>query len=288
MENINNIIYQARFCLKSNWIQAVNILENALKTNPEAEEIYLELADIYFTKSAFKKTLEYYQKALKVNPNNSFSRFKIGNIYLELDEPKLAIYHYDKITEDYPEALYNKAIAYRGMQKHDEAIKTLKELINHPVKMINAYRYLVEILVMFGKTKEAFRYINDAAAVFGDVCLIHYLKGVVFFREKNFLSSYYEYTLAARDDTEYPHIHRVLSRLAIAIGMVPNAYKHLKDAIRLHKNDRSAVSELVELLLTNQIVSNKDELIEYFKDFDDNITDTAISFYDRLIKKGVK
>ena len=285
MENFNNLIYQARYVLKSNWLQAVNILENALKDHPEAEEIHMELAEIYSSKGAYEKTLQCYQKVLNLNPNHSYARFKTGNIYLELQEPKLALYHYDKITEDYPEALYNKAIAYRNMQKYDDAVKTLKVLINHPTKMIGAYKYLVELLVMFGKTKEALRYIDEAEQVFGSICTTHYMKGLVYSREKNIIRAYNEYLYASKDDSEYPHIHRLLAKLALVLGQTPNALKHLKDAIFFHKGDTEALQDLVELIVKQKIVKDVDELREYFQGYNEEIRELAVMFYEKAIKE---
>ena len=288
MENINNILYQARFYIKTNWLHAVKILEDALKENPEEIDLYLELADIYYQRDAFKKTLEYYQKVLKLDEDHSLARFKIGNIYLELHEPKLAIFHYDKIKEDYPEALYNKAIAYRNMQKPDEAVKILKALTKHPVKMICAFKYLAELLLMFGKTKEAFRYINEAETVFGKNSTIHYLKGLAYSQEKNYIASYTEYMKVLSDAAEFPQIHRLLGRASELLGHLPNALKHFKDAIYNRNGESGEIYDFVEFVLKHKIVHSKDELENLVEDFDDITISVAMEIYENMMKKRNK
>ena len=276
MDNVNNIIYQAKFALKNNWLMAINILDNALKTFPDSEEIYMELAEIYHSKNAHKKTMDCYTKVLKINPQNDLARFKLGNLYLEMNEPKLAIVSYNKIKEDYPEALYNKAIAYRTMQKHDEAIKTLKELVTHSVQMINAYKYLVEILIMFGKTKEASKYVELAKNSFGNTCMVHYLRGLVFAREKNLIGAYHEYMIASREDAEYPHIHGLLGKLAEAIGQSHLVLKHLKNAVRSSHDNTNSINELVIHVVNNRLANNVDDFIALLDGFDESIVIKAV------------
>ena len=282
MENVNNVIYQAKFALKTNWLLAVKILEDALVKFPENEDIYVELAEIYTSKEVYKKALEYYQITLNINPKNDFARFKTGNIYLELGEPKMAIIHYDKMTEDYPEALFNKAIAYKSLHKLDDAVVTLKKLTEHSVQMIGAYKYLVEILVTLGKLKEAVNYIDKARKSFGDVFLLHYLRGLVYEREKNLIGAYHEYMIAAREDSEYPHVHKTLAKLADAIGQKNQVLKHLRKAIRQRFDVWSSIKEFVEHVVKYDLVNDLDGLRELMSDFDDLVFSHAKKIYLEL------
>ncbi|MCL2062770.1 MAG: tetratricopeptide repeat protein [Candidatus Cloacimonetes bacterium] len=288
MDNFNNILYQARFHVKTNWLKAIKILEDALEEHPNSEELLLEIADIYHQRGLVKKTLQYYQKVFKIDESHPLARFRSGNIYLELHEPKLAIYHYDKIKEDYPEALYNKAIAYRNMQKPDEAVKILKNLVEHPVKMLCAYKYLVEILLMFRKSKEAFKYIDDAIMAFGKSPTTHYLKGLTYSQERNYIAAYTEYLQAAKDDYEHPHIHTILAKTAELIGLLPNALRHLKEAIRCHNVNSGEIYDLVEFVIRHNIINNKEELTDLLNEFDDITISSILETYQKVLDNKKK
>jgi len=286
MENLTNIIYQARFALKSNWLHAVQILEAGLKTNPEAIDLYIELAEIYDQKGIYKKSLQYYQKVLNHDPLHVYARFKSGNIYLTMDAPKLAIHHYNNIKENYPEALFNKAIAYNALRKNEEAIKTLKILVSLPEKMLQGYKYLIELLVVFDKTKDAHKYLNEAEETFGLTPAIHFLKAMVFAREKKYLKAYHEYLLASRDATEHPQVHHILASIAASIKQFPNAIKHLKDAIAINNINIVAVQDLINLLVKLKIVNTSVEFEEYFESFESATIDIARNYFINEIQKG--
>ena len=283
MDNFNNIIYQAKFLVKTNWIQAVHLLENATLSNPKAKELYLELADIYNQKKSQKKAIDNYQKVINIDPNDNFARFKLGNIYLEMEEPKLAIYHYDKISDDYPEALYNKALAYYHMLQYDNAIKTLKKLVELDFIVQSAHLFLIELLLSSGKIDDGFKYIAKAEKTHGYTHQIHYLKGFAYSQQKNWLAAYSEYLKALPGFLDNPKIHHMLGITAENIGQVDKSIEHIKNAILLDKKDKLPVIDLIKVLVKYHIITDKKELKALLKDMDDDIIKMAVKFYGKLV-----
>ena len=283
MDNPDNIIHQARFFMRTNWLQAVKVLEEGLKTFPDAKELYLELAEIYTQRKSYNKALQYYQKVVNIDPFHTLSRFKIANIYLDLDEPKLALYHYNKIDNAFPEAKYNKAVTFYRLQMYQEAIDLLKEVVTCKDPVHNAHFLLIELLLLVGKVKEAYHYIDKAVEVYGNTAHIHYLKGTAHAYQKNWLAAYNDLLQALPSYLDNPRIHQKLGIAAENIGRVDKAIAHLKDAISLRNDDKLSVVELIKILVKYRIVTDKDELQTLMKDHDKETVKMALRFYENYV-----
>jgi len=288
MSDCINILHQARFYLRTNWLHAVKILEDGIDLHPKSIDLSLELADIHNQKKSYKKALQYYQKVLNLEPKHPFARFKLANVYLDMDEPRLALMQYEKIGDDFPEAKYNKAIAYYRLMMYDEAIQVLKEIVDSNGAIHNAYYLLVELLISVGRLKEGMVYLDKTVEIHGNSPNVHYLKGTAFSYQKNWLSAYSEFMKALPGYTDNAKIYIKLGIAAENIGQVDKAIQHLKDAIRFNDEDKLAVIEFIKILVKYKIVADKEELAELMKEHDKETVTMALKFYENFVLQEKK
>lgn len=292
MENYNNFIYQARFLVKSNWLQAVQILEEAIQNHPDAKALYFELADIYKQKKSLKKVIDNYQKILNLDDKDTLARFKLANTYLEMDEAKIALYHYNKIEEEFPELLYNKALANYYMLKYNDAIKALSKLIEISPKANTAYTFLIELLINNNKLNKAFNYLNLYESRFGTTPNINYLRGFAYLQKNNWLAAYNEYLLALPGFQDNYRLHHFLALSAEKIGQIDKALQHYKNAIDLKKEDKTVILDFIKFITNNNLwdkllpntkpsANKKKELKKILNGVDEATINMALKFFSK-------
>ena len=69
-KKLNNILWQAKMQLNSNWLDAKQILQDGLEEFPQNTEFLLFLAEIYFSKKLFRKAIGVYHEILRIEQNN--------------------------------------------------------------------------------------------------------------------------------------------------------------------------------------------------------------------------
>jgi cytochrome c-type biogenesis protein CcmH/NrfG len=99
--------------------EEVNMLENALKANPNDLNALVRLGNLYFDANQPQKAVDAYERALKVNPKNADVRTDM-------------------------------AIMYRNLGDHDKAIKELKQAAAEDPKHANS-RYNLGIILLHDK-----------------------------------------------------------------------------------------------------------------------------------------
>ncbi len=267
MKNIYNYIAQAKYYCKTNWLQSVSILNKAIEEMPNEKLLYTELAEIYANNKHFKKSIELLEKALQLD-NDDFIRFKIGNYYLSLEENKLAFIYYNEIKNPFPEALYNKAIALKNLNKSSECIKLLKSVVNLKPDSPLPYFLLIEELLTRNSVDQALDYITISEQKFIDHTTLNYYKGVCYFYKNNYLKSYYELNKAAKSYKNSIHFIRIYAEVCKLIGKDNISIDYLLEAINTFPEIASIRLDLVKLLITNHRINEAKQHISKLKKID--------------------
>lgn len=109
-------------------------LEKETSLNPENEEAWIQLGNLYFDINEAEKAINAYSKSLRLNPNNANVMTDMGVMYRRSGQPLKAIEAFDKaviIDPRHEIARFNKGIVYmHDLNDHIAAIQAWEELIS--------------------------------------------------------------------------------------------------------------------------------------------------------------
>jgi tetratricopeptide (TPR) repeat protein len=251
MKQIENIIWQAKLVKKSNWLESKKILSAGIEEFPADKRLYLELADLYFSKRIYKKAIETYQKYLAFEPLDDGVLFRIGNCFLSLNEFHLALTYFHKVNDTFQELLYNKAYAYSKTGKHALGIEVLKELINFKVTSEVPFIFMAELYFAERKYDEAVKYLDMAENKFGKSTNIFYLRGLAYSHKKQWLKAYVEFDYARKLKKRSSHFFRAFGIACEKVGKTDLAISYLLKSIKAAPRETTNYIELIHVYLSH-------------------------------------
>ncbi|MBF7070588.1 tetratricopeptide repeat protein [Aliarcobacter butzleri] len=102
LENLENkspndwFLLGLEFFDKKDFNASINSFLENIKSNPNNDIAYNNIALCYERKNDLEKVKEYYEKALAINPNNDYSLNGLGNYYLRKNDLEKAKEYYEK------------------------------------------------------------------------------------------------------------------------------------------------------------------------------------------------
>jgi len=148
--------------------EAVNAYLNALKLDPNNEEVFRNLGKSYSKLGEDKKAYESFEKANTIKPNNADAICGIGLLDLKNNKFKESI---DKFTlaiqynKNFFQAYYNQAIAQNYVGNLVEAQNSYLEAIRINKNYYQAYNNLGSILIKTKKTHDAIKVLENAIKI---------------------------------------------------------------------------------------------------------------------------
>ncbi len=147
---------------------ATNLLKLAIQLNPDAEVLWIGLANAQIKSEKNKEAIKSLNNAIKLNPNNAISYFTKASIYLNSKNPKNAIKYIKKalsIDNNNERGYFQLGNAEIMLKNYDFALIAFKKAIkinpnfwqsinnegliyfelNEPKKAIQRFRLAVEI-----------------------------------------------------------------------------------------------------------------------------------------------
>ncbi len=108
-------------------------LQRLVSVNPEDEEAWAALGNLYFDTNQVTKAIEAYRKALELNPNNADVWTDLGIMYRRNKQPREAVSAFDKATQIDPlhePSRFNKGVVLmHDLQDGPGALKAWEELV---------------------------------------------------------------------------------------------------------------------------------------------------------------
>jgi tetratricopeptide (TPR) repeat protein len=229
---IKAYLLEAEYHRKTNWLLAVNILEDIIKEEPRTLEAYEMLYNIYIDFSAYKKAEQVLKRALSYMPKNDFLYFLIGNLYLiQGSKTWQAIEYYEKVKERFPELEFNLAVAYAQNHKPEEASSLFEKVLSHFQNIPAIYIMLAEQYIPLGEFGKALGILKVAEQKFPNNKEIFYLKGRCFYFTENWISAYFALEKAKELGAHSAEFFNDLARSSEKMGDVEKAIFYFKKSI---------------------------------------------------------
>ncbi len=284
MDNIRNILWQAEFQRKKNWLKACRLLKTNIEIYPEEKQLYFTLGELYFSKKLFTKAIGTYTDLMSIDPKNPEIPLRIGNCFLSLNEFQLALDYYDKVRLKFPELLYNKAYALSKLGKFNESLKIMKNLLKQNVTSNLPYIFTAELYFALKDYRKAIKHLENAEKSFGKNGTIFYLKGIAYSHLDNWLKAYLEFQKAEKMKIKTYHFYRGFGITCENIGKMDEAVDYLIKSIQISPKNDSSYLDLIRIYLNqNKIMEAYSLVMHARKKVSFSISLTLL--YNQIIQK---
>jgi len=146
-QSLNNLILRAEALMKTNWLHAVQLLEEASQTHPEDPRALISLGEFYMRRQLYPQAISKLQSALQLSADDNLIKYLIGNCYFADGNYRMAVVYYDMIPSPWQDIRYNKALALAYMGKTQESVAIMRDLIKEVDSNPFIYFLMVEQLL---------------------------------------------------------------------------------------------------------------------------------------------
>ena len=160
--------YALDLCNKNKFNEALPVLEEITKTDPQNSEAWRVLAQIHWNHSqdpdkAYDELIE----ALRCDPKNIWALVLMGNLLTkEKNDVEHAKQYYDKVLEYYPDnaiAINNIGATFMERKDYEGALPYMEKTLSLDDSYANSYYGLALCYYKLGKLKEAFEICHKGA-----------------------------------------------------------------------------------------------------------------------------
>ena len=155
-------------CNKKKFDEALPILEEVTKEDPQNSEAWRTLAQLHwFHQHNPDKAYDELIESLRCQPRNMWALILMGNLLTkEKNDIDGAKAYYDKVLEYYPDnaiAINNVAATYMEQKEYEKAIPLMQKVIDIDDSYINSFYGLALCYYKTDKLNEAFDICHQAA-----------------------------------------------------------------------------------------------------------------------------
>ncbi|KAM3128340.1 hypothetical protein pb186bvf_019530 [Paramecium bursaria] len=180
--------YQSALVMKSSCLQelqrsneAIKILEQVEKIDPNHESYNQKLGLIYYEKDNYDKALMYFQRQIKIKENASDYRF-MAEIYIQKQNYNEALNLLNKsiqIDENYLQPYYRKAFVLRQLNQVEQATKFIEAFLKKYPKDETMLVQKANLIQSQGQNKNAQDLLQKAVGNSKDEGEIYFQKGLL-------------------------------------------------------------------------------------------------------------
>jgi tetratricopeptide (TPR) repeat protein len=176
---IANLLYEAMIYTEAErYREAVPMLEEVLKQEPQALMAYLELGRAYVSLKEYRSAIAPLQHVVETTPDNAFAHYELGCALVKIG-------HWSEATPQFEAAAsqmnssammhFYLAMVYQQTSRNDEALAQFKEALRWDAKNFSANLLLGRMYIKQQNAIEALPYLQKAATLHPDAIDPHRL-----------------------------------------------------------------------------------------------------------------
>jgi len=247
---LSNMILRAEALMKSNWLHAVQLLQQAARERPDDPRPLISLGEFYHRRQQYEQAVSTLQSALNIEPHNNYVKYMIANSNFALGNYRMAIVYYDMIDQPGQDIMYNKALTLAYMGRNHESIELLRKLLQEGDSNPFFYFLLIEQLIRVQDYRSAAEYIAQAESRSANHRHLQLLKAITFAKQNQWLNAYDAFSKydqgSQLNNPDYLHSY---AQCAIRIGLSDNAISLLERALDENPYGTALYEELLRLLV---------------------------------------
>ena len=252
---------------KGNFLEAINVMKNALKQNPKNADFFNNIGMSYANIFKYKKAEEYYNQGLEIDKNNLHIINNLANLKKDLDKSDEAVELYKKILSKQPDAIaamYNLASLYNTMGEFNKSKKIFFDILNIKSNLTEADR-IISQMTTYDKDHSHFinmkNKLSDTSLDEQALMHLHYALGKAYNDQK-------EYDLSFKNFKKANDLSKKINKYDFQIdsqrfSKIKTKFNSLEN-IKLDKNNRKFLFIIgmprSGTSLTEQIVSSHEKV----------------------------
>ena len=233
----NQISKARELGLEGNFDQAISVINEIIKEDPDIIDAYFTLGNLYFKQRKFEKALEAFFEALDRKPDDAFTVINVANSYIQmsnLEEAEKFILSF--LPSLPPDSLVNLVLGniYNSQKKYDLAIEYYNKCLELNPYSASAYNALGEIYIIQDKITEAERYLRKALELNPGLLNVHYNYAQLHEKKGDLCQAVEEYR---KELDNIPHNFRAsfnLSRVFRMQGREEDELRYLEKTIEIN------------------------------------------------------
>jgi tetratricopeptide (TPR) repeat protein len=150
---------------------AIKAYEDALKRNPDRDDIAASLGKVYFSKERYNEAAEFYEKAVKIWPSSG-NHYALGQAYMNAGRYTEADREFNTVLRmepDKPDGNYGLGLNFSKQDRSEEAILQFKQALRINPKFYDGYAELGYAYADRGEMDEAQQIVNSLKPVAPDL-----------------------------------------------------------------------------------------------------------------------
>lgn len=231
--------------------RAINVLNEAIRENPQNEGAIYELAFCYDQKGDFESSIKCYSDFIDDNPYSFTAWYNLGNAYAKNDDLEKAAWAYDYcilINDSFGPAFFNLGHTYLSMDRYTTAITYFEKCMELDGDDPLALSYIGECYEQLGNLTEAKVYYQkslDIAPMLPDAWLG---LGIVEDLEGRTQEGLAFILKAAELDPENASVFHVLAGAYEKLEELDKAYENYELSLALDPTEEDCLLNYIQLL----------------------------------------
>ena len=253
--------------------EAIEVLREALTTNPQNEGALYEIAFLYDQLGDYENAIKCYTDFIDENPYSYTAWYNLGNAHSKLEDFDKAVNAYDYallINADFGPAHFNMANAYLSQEKFHKAIEHFQECIKLDGDDSMALCYLGEAHEQLNELELARHYYKRALELTPMLAEAWLGLGIIEDLEGNTKEGITLIQKALKYDPENAGIYHVLAGAYEKINEFDLAKTNYITSLELDPNDEECLSDYVEMLMEESPIEALKVLQEFMANHMEN------------------
>lgn len=222
--------------------EAISCFIEALRTDPDEDEIHINLGDAYKAQGKLDKALVEYKEALRIDPDDIVAHSNLANIYQSQGKLDEVIREHKEILRTHlgdSSAHSEMGDVYKSQGKLDEATKEYLEALRIDPDYKIAHSSLGGIYKAQGKLDEAVIEYRKVLRLAPDSAFMHYFLGDIHRSQGKLDEAAMEYRQELRINPSYSYLHSDLGEVYQAQGKLDEAVREYQEELRINPNHGS-------------------------------------------------
>ncbi len=228
---------------KAEYNQAIKLLSQAIRINPEYSSAYNSRGDAYYRLGNYEKSQQDSSAAIRNNPNDAnayydraFSLYLIGEFNGAIIDYNQAI----KLNPEYANAYYGRGLTRHEIKEKRKAITDFNQAISLNPKFASAYFQRGIVNREIGEKLEAIEDFNKAIQINPQYTESYYERGKTRYALNEKLVAKKDFTKVIELDSKYVDAYIARADVYNDLGYPKQAYEDYEKAIEMNPEDAKA------------------------------------------------